>query len=69
MKLIVTLIAAVVLGGCSSLPMQKAQNDTDTRVVCDAAQMEAVDRSARALRTEVVWVNCPLTHENAKSVS
>jgi len=67
MKLIVTLIAVAVLGGCSSLPMQKAQNDT--RVVCDATQMAAVDHSARSLRTEVIWINCPLTHENAKSVS
>jgi uncharacterized protein YceK len=68
MKLIVTLIAtAVVLGGCSSLPMQKAQNET--RVTCDATQMEAVDRSARVLRTEVIWVNCPQPHETAKSVS
>lgn len=67
MKLIVTLLAVAVLGGCSSLPMQKAQNEA--RVVCDAAQMEAVDRIARAQRTEVVWVNCPLTHDHAKSVS
>ncbi|HEY7945538.1 MAG: hypothetical protein ACHP7M_02650 [Burkholderiales bacterium] len=68
MKLIVTLVAAVVLGGCSSLPMQKAENSQ--RVVCDSAQMEAVDRIARAQRTEVHWVNCPqLSPERAKSVS
>ncbi|MGH8714521.1 MAG: hypothetical protein ACREYB_10995 [Casimicrobiaceae bacterium] len=68
MKLVVTLLGAVVLGGCSSLPMQQAENNRG--VVCDAAQMEAVDRIARAQRTEVHWVNCPqLSPERAKSVS
>ena len=68
MKLIVVLVAVLVLGGCSSLPMQKAENES--RVVCDSVQMETVDRIARAQRTEVHWVNCPLiSRERAKSVS
>jgi uncharacterized protein YceK len=68
MKLIVTLVAAVVLSGCSSLPRQKAENES--RMVCNSAQMEAVERIAQAQRTEVHWVNCPLiSRERAKSVS
>lgn len=68
MKPIVALLVAVFVSACSSVPMQKAQNDSP--MVCDYAQMDRVDRVAQAQRTEVHWVNCPLINrDRVKSVS
>ena len=67
MKLTVALIAALAISGCASVPMQKAENES--HFVCDVAQMQAVDRIARAQRTEVVWVNCPLISRDRVKVS
>jgi uncharacterized protein YceK len=68
MKLILALAIVALAGGCASVPMQKAENDTAT--TCDLAQMQAVDRAARArVYMYVQWVHCPTVSERPKSVS
>lgn len=68
MKLTVASLVAILVSGCASIPVQKAQ--TDSLKVCNYAQMARVDRIAQAQRTEVLWVNCPLIdRERANAVS
>ncbi|HEY2864111.1 MAG TPA: hypothetical protein VGK37_10880 [Casimicrobiaceae bacterium] len=69
MKIALTLVAAVVLCGCSSLPQQRADNDADAKVVCNWAQMEAVDRADRAHFTDVRWFHCPQISRDRVKVS
>lgn len=53
--------AAIVGAGllCSCATPQYTGADLDGRVVCDEAQMVAVERAARRNFTDVRWVNCP----------
>jgi starvation-inducible outer membrane lipoprotein len=57
MKLILALSGALLVAGCSSLPMQVAENDSP--MVCDRAQMERIEAQAAAARADLRWVNCP----------
>jgi len=60
MKTIVTLgfvILAAALAGCAPAPLTKA--DVDGRVICNADQMDQVERSARRDGKALHWVNCP----------
>jgi hypothetical protein len=60
MKAIVTLglvVLATGLAGCAPAPLTKA--DVDGRVICNADQMDQVERAARRDRKELHWVNCP----------
>ena len=68
MKLILALTVVALASGCSSLPVQKAENDAAT--TCDLAQMRAVDRAAEArVYMYVKWVHCPTVSERAKRIS
>ena len=68
MKLILALTVVAIASGCSSLPVQKAENDSPT--TCDYAKMQAVDRSAQSrVYMHIEWVHCPTLSERAKSVS
>jgi starvation-inducible outer membrane lipoprotein len=57
MKLILALSGALLVAGCSSVPMQVAENDSP--MVCDRAQMERIEAQAVAARADLRWVNCP----------
>jgi len=50
-------IATIALAGCAPEPMTKA--DVDGRIVCNADQMDQVERSARRENKEVHWLHCP----------
>ena len=43
--------------GCAPAPYTKA--DVDGRIVCNDLQMDQVERQARRIHANVVWVNCP----------
>jgi 7-keto-8-aminopelargonate synthetase-like enzyme len=58
MKLILALTVVAVASGCSSLPMQKAENVSPV-VACDYARMQTIDRAAQARGVYVEWVHCP----------
>lgn len=58
MKLILALTVVAIASGCSSLPMQKAENVPPT-VACDYARMQTIDRAAQARGVYVEWVHCP----------
>jgi len=52
------IITAVTLtAGCAPEPLTKA--DVDGRIVCNADQMDQVERSARRENKEVHWLHCP----------
>lgn len=57
MKLILALTAVALVSGCSSVPMQKAENDPSMN--CDYAKMQTIDRAAQARGVYVEWVHCP----------
>jgi uncharacterized protein YceK len=58
MKLILALTVVAIASGCSSLPMQKAEN-VSPAVTCDYARMQTIDRAAQARGVYVEWVHCP----------
>ena len=45
------------VAGCAPVPLTKA--DVDGRVICNADQMDQVERQARFNNSRVIWVNCP----------
>ena len=51
------VVATAALAGCATPPLTKA--DVDGRIVCNAEQMDQVERAARRTGTWVQWVNCP----------
>ncbi len=57
MKLILALTVAALVSACSSLPVQKAENDPS--MTCDYAKMQTIDRAAQARGVYVEWVHCP----------
>lgn len=71
MKLILALAIVALASGCASVPMQTAENDAlNASTTCDQAQMQAVDRAARArVYMYVHWVHCPTVSERPKTVS
>ena len=50
-------VALVLMAGCTPAPLTKA--DVDGRIVCNADQMDQVERSARRENKEVHWLHCP----------
>jgi hypothetical protein len=69
MKLILALTVVAIASGCSSLPMQKAENN-NASLSCDYAKMQNVDRAAQArVYMHIEWVHCPTLAERPKSVS
>jgi hypothetical protein len=67
MKLILALSGALLIVGCSSLPMQVAESDSP--MVCDRAQMARIDAQAQ-LRGDIRWVNCPqIRRDRVKTAS
>jgi uncharacterized protein YceK len=73
MKLILALTVVAIASGCSSLPMQKAENVPAPVVAasstsCDYDKMRAIDRSANArVYMYVAWLHCPTLGERDKS--
>jgi starvation-inducible outer membrane lipoprotein len=68
MKLILALSGVLLVAGCSSLPMQVAENDSP--MVCDRAQMARIDAQAELQRAQNHWVNCPqIRRERVKPAS
>jgi hypothetical protein len=68
MKLILALSGVLLVAGCSSLPMQVAENDSP--MVCDRALMARIDAQAQLQRAENHWVNCPqIRRDRVKPVS
>jgi hypothetical protein len=68
MKLILALSGTLLVAGCSSLPMQVVESDS--QMVCDRAQMARIDAQAQLQRAEVRWVNCPqIRRDRVKTVS
>ena len=59
MKLILALTVVALASGCSSLPMQKAENGWST-ANCDFARMQAINRAAEARGVQVEWIHCPM---------
>jgi hypothetical protein len=60
MKLILALTVVALASGCSSLPMQKAENvSVSPAVSCDYARMQTIDRVAQQRGVYVEWVHCP----------
>lgn len=68
MKRILALIAAVLVAGCSSLPMQQAETRQPLQT-CDAALMQRIEQRAAESRVQIYWVNCPTIRREAKTVS
>jgi len=58
MKLILALTVVAIASGCSSLPMQKAEN-VPPKMNCDYARMQTIDQAAQARGVYVEWVHCP----------
>ena len=58
MKPILALCGAVLIAGCSSVPVQTVQK-VDSNRVCDYAQMERIERAWQPTLTARYWVNCP----------
>ena len=50
-------VALVLMAGCTPAPLTKA--DVDGRIVCNADQMDQVERSARRENKEIHWLHCP----------
>ena len=50
-------VATIAVAGCAVEPMTKAE--VDGRIVCNADQMDQVERSARRENKEVHWLHCP----------
>ena len=48
----------VLMSGCAPAPLTKA--DVDGKVVCNADQMDRIERAARRENKEIHWVHCPL---------
>ena len=65
MKLGVALMGAVLVAGCSSLPMQQAQ--VQPLQVCDTARMQRIEQKALESRVQLYWVNCPSIRREAKT--
>lgn len=57
MKLILALSGAVLVAGCASAPMQKAEVNSD--VVCDVSKMNRVEQNVHG-KAGLQWVHCPL---------
>jgi len=68
MKLILAVSGVLLVAGCSSLPMQVAENDSP--MVCDRTLMGRIDAQAELQRAENHWVNCPqIRRDRVKPVS
>ena len=60
MKLILALTVVALASGCSSLPMQKAENvSVSPAATCAYARMQTIDRVAQQRGVYVEWVHCP----------
>ena len=68
MKLTLALIGAVLLAGCSSLPMQQAEVRQPLQV-CDTALMQRIEQRALDSRVQVIWMHCPSIRREAKTPS
>ena len=68
MKLILALIGAVLVAGCSSLPMQQAETRQPLQV-CDTALMQRIEQRALDSRVQLTWVHCPAIRREPKTVS
>jgi hypothetical protein len=55
--LVLAGIAGLLLGGCASPPLTKA--DVDGLIVCNTDLMDQVERQARRSLAQVYWHNCP----------
>jgi hypothetical protein len=53
------VIASALSCGCAT--PQYAAEDLEGRVVCDHAQMAAIERQGQRNFAEVHWLNCPTT--------
>jgi hypothetical protein len=51
------LAGLTLLTGCATAPLTRA--DVDGRIICNADQMDQVERAAKRNNRQVVWVNCP----------
>jgi hypothetical protein len=51
------IAGVLTIAGCAPVPLTKA--DVDGRVICNADQMDQVERQARFNNSRVIWVNCP----------
>ena len=51
------IAGVLTVAGCAPVPLTKA--DVDGRVICNADQMDQVERQARFNNARVIWVNCP----------
>jgi hypothetical protein len=65
MKLTLGWIGAVLVAGCSSLPMQQAE--VQPLQVCDTARMQRIDQKALESGVQVYWVNCPSIRREPKT--
>ena len=65
MKLTLGWIGAVLVAGCSSVPMQQAQ--VQPLQVCDTARMQRIEHKALESHVQLYWVNCPSIRREAKS--
>jgi hypothetical protein len=68
MKLILALTGALLVAGCSSLPMQQAETRQPLQV-CDTALMQRIEQRALDSRVQLYWVNCPSIRREAKTAS
>jgi hypothetical protein len=67
MKLILALIGAALVAGCSSLQMKQAE--VQPLQVCDTARMQRIEQRALESRVQVTWVHCPSLRREPKTVS
>ena len=67
MRLFLFIGGALLLGGCSSVPMQKAENTGNA--VCDYDKMARIERASAGMNAQIFWVNCPLTYRDRAKTS
>jgi hypothetical protein len=65
MKPSLALIAAVLVAGCSSVPVQQSQ--VQPLQVCDEALMRRTEQKALESHVQLYWVNCPSIRREAKT--
>ena len=54
-KTLAALCGAILIAGCSSVPVQKVESNS----TCDYAQMAKIDSRWQPALTQRYWVNCP----------
>ena len=62
MKVLIALCGAALVAGCSSVPIQKVESNSN----CDYALMARIDAQWQPTMTQRYWMNCPQVRPDAR---